>query len=94
MVREDRHRAYEKDSSNEVQIYRDVRVVEDRRRVEGKHRKVRILHAGGAARMGTTVGQKRSRYLLLEDVAIKIGLPLRVELQGYAASGRSALKHF
>lgn len=48
MVREDRHRAYEKDSLNEVQIYRDVRVVEDRRRVEGKHPKVRILHAGSA----------------------------------------------
>jgi hypothetical protein len=35
-----RHREYEKNSLDEVQVYRDVRVLEDRRRVEGKPPKV------------------------------------------------------
>jgi hypothetical protein len=36
-----RHREYEKNILDEVQAYRDVRAVEDRRRVEGKSPKVR-----------------------------------------------------
>jgi hypothetical protein len=38
-----RHREYEKNNVDEVQVYRDVRVVEDRRRVEGKPPKVRFF---------------------------------------------------
>jgi hypothetical protein len=38
-----RHREYEKDALDEVEVYRDVRVVEDRRRVEGKPPKVRFF---------------------------------------------------
>jgi hypothetical protein len=40
---EARHREYEKKTLDEVQVYRDVRVVEDRRRVEGKPPKVRFF---------------------------------------------------
>jgi hypothetical protein len=39
---ETRHREYEKNTLDEVEVYRDVRVVEDRRRVEGKPPKVRF----------------------------------------------------
>jgi hypothetical protein len=38
-----RHREYETDALDEVQVYRDVHVVEDRRRVEGKPPKVRFF---------------------------------------------------
>jgi len=38
-----RHREYEKKTLDEVQVYRDVRMVEDRRRVEGKPPKVRFF---------------------------------------------------
>ena len=38
-----RHRAYEKRTLDEVQVYRDVWVLEDRRRVEGKPPKVRFF---------------------------------------------------
>jgi hypothetical protein len=37
------HREYEKNTLDEVQVYRDVQVVEDRRRVEGKPPKVRFF---------------------------------------------------
>jgi hypothetical protein len=40
---ETRHREYEKNTLDEVQVYRDVRIVEDRRRVEGKPPKVRFF---------------------------------------------------
>jgi hypothetical protein len=40
---ETRHREYEKRTLDEVQVYRDVRMVEDRRRVEGKPPKVRFF---------------------------------------------------
>jgi hypothetical protein len=40
---EARHREYEKNTLDEVQVYRDVQVVEDRRRVEGKPPKVRFF---------------------------------------------------
>jgi hypothetical protein len=40
---EARHREYEKDTLDEVQVYRDVRVLENRRRVEGKPPKVRFF---------------------------------------------------
>ena len=39
---ETRYREYEKRTLDEVQVYRDVRVLEDRRRVEGKAPKVRF----------------------------------------------------
>jgi hypothetical protein len=38
-----RSREYEKNTLDEVQVYRDVRVLEDRRRVEGKPPKVRFF---------------------------------------------------
>ena len=38
-----RHREYEKNTLDEVQVYRDVRVLEDRRSVEGKPPKVRFF---------------------------------------------------
>jgi len=38
-----RHREYKKNTLDEVQVYRDVRVLEDRRRIEGKPPKVRFL---------------------------------------------------
>ena len=38
-----RYREYEKNTLDEVQVYHDVRVVEDRRRVEGKPPKVRFF---------------------------------------------------
>jgi hypothetical protein len=38
-----RHREYEKNTFDEVQVYQDVHVVEDRRRVEGKPPKVRFF---------------------------------------------------
>jgi len=38
-----RHSEYEKRTLDEVQVYRDVQVVEDRRRVEGKPPKVRFF---------------------------------------------------
>jgi hypothetical protein len=40
---ETRYREYEKRALDEVQVYRDVRVLEDRRRVEGKPPKVRFF---------------------------------------------------
>jgi hypothetical protein len=40
---EARHREYERKTLDEVQVYRDVQVVEDRRRAEGKPPKVRFL---------------------------------------------------
>jgi hypothetical protein len=40
---EARHREFEKKTLDEVQVYRDVRTVEDRRRVEGKPPKVRFF---------------------------------------------------
>jgi hypothetical protein len=40
---ETRHREYEKNTLDEVQVYRSVRVLEDRRRVEGKPPKVRFF---------------------------------------------------
>lgn len=40
---EARLREYEKKSLDEVQVYHDVHVVEDRRRVEGKSPKVRFF---------------------------------------------------
>jgi hypothetical protein len=40
---ETRHREYEKNTLDEVQVYRDVHTVEDRRRVEGKPPKVRFF---------------------------------------------------
>ena len=39
---EPRHREYEASSLDEVQVYRDMRAVEERRRVEGKPPKVRF----------------------------------------------------
>jgi hypothetical protein len=38
-----RHREYEKNTLDEVQVYRDLRAVEERRRIEGKPPKVRFL---------------------------------------------------
>jgi hypothetical protein len=38
-----RHREYENDALDEVQVYRDLRVVEDRRRIEGKPPMVRFF---------------------------------------------------
>ena len=40
---ETRRREYENETLDEVQVYRDVRMVEDRRRVEGKPPKVRFF---------------------------------------------------
>lgn len=40
---EARHREFEKKPLDEVQVYRDVRTVEDRRRIEGKPPKVRFF---------------------------------------------------
>jgi len=40
---EARYGEYEKDTLDAVQVYRDVRVVEDRRRVEGKPPRVRFF---------------------------------------------------
>jgi hypothetical protein len=38
-----RHREYEKNTLDEIQLYRDMQVVEDRRRTEGKPPKVRFF---------------------------------------------------
>jgi hypothetical protein len=40
---ETQHREYEKNTLDEVQVYSDVRAVEDRRRIEGKPPKVRFF---------------------------------------------------
>jgi len=40
---EQRHREYEKSTLDEIQVYRDVQAVEERRRVEGEAPKVRFL---------------------------------------------------
>jgi len=40
---ETRHREYKKRTLDEVQVYRDVQMVEDRRRIEGKPPKVRFF---------------------------------------------------
>ena len=40
---ETRHRDYEESTLDEVQVYRDVQRVEDRRRIEGKPLKVRFF---------------------------------------------------
>src|SRR5580700_8661762 len=57
-----RHREYEKNTLDEVQVYRDVRVLKDRRRVEGKPPKVKVLHVGRATRLGTAVPKTGRRY--------------------------------
>src|ERR1700678_3930452 len=38
-----RHREHEKDALDEVQVYQDLRAVEERRRIEGKPPKVRFF---------------------------------------------------
>jgi hypothetical protein len=40
---EKRHREYEKDALDEVQVYQDLRAVEEHRHMEGKHPKVRFF---------------------------------------------------
>jgi hypothetical protein len=40
---ERKHREFEKNALDEVQVYRDLRSVEERRRIEGKPPKVRFL---------------------------------------------------
>ncbi len=40
---ERKHREYEKNTLDEIQVYRDLRAVEERRRFEGKPPKVRFL---------------------------------------------------
>jgi hypothetical protein len=40
---EKRHREYQKEALDEVQVYRDVEAVEERRRLEGKAPRVRFL---------------------------------------------------
>jgi hypothetical protein len=40
---EQRHREYEKEVLDEIQVYRDLQAVEERRRIEGKPPKVRLL---------------------------------------------------
>jgi hypothetical protein len=40
---ERKHREYEKNALDEIQVYRDLRAVEERRRIEGKPPKVRFL---------------------------------------------------
>jgi hypothetical protein len=40
---ERRHRGYEKDALDEIQVYRDLQAVEERRRIEGKPPKVRFF---------------------------------------------------
>ena len=40
---ERKHREYEKNTLDEIQVYRDLQVVEERRRIEGKPPKVRFL---------------------------------------------------
>jgi hypothetical protein len=42
---EQKHREYEKEALDEVQVYRDLQAVEERRRIEGKSPKVRFLTA-------------------------------------------------
>jgi hypothetical protein len=52
---ERKHREYEKNTLDEVQVYRDLRSVEERRRVDGKPPKVRFLteDSGSQAPRGT-----------------------------------------
>lgn len=40
---EQKHREYEKEALDEIQVYRDLQAVEERRRIEGKPPKVRFL---------------------------------------------------
>ena len=40
---EQKHREYEETALDEIQVYRDLQAVEDRRRIEGKLPKVRFL---------------------------------------------------
>jgi hypothetical protein len=40
---ERKHREYEKNNLDEIQVYRDLQAVEERRRIEGKPPKVRFL---------------------------------------------------
>jgi hypothetical protein len=40
---EQRHREYEEDALDEIQVYRDLQAVEERRRIEGKPPKVRFF---------------------------------------------------
>lgn len=40
---EQKHREYEKSALDEIQVYRDLQTVEERRRIEGKPPKVRFL---------------------------------------------------
>jgi hypothetical protein len=43
---EQKHHEYEKEALDEIQVYRDVHAVEERRRIEGKPPKVRFLTEG------------------------------------------------
>jgi hypothetical protein len=43
---EQKHREYEKETLDEIQIYRDLQAVEERRRIEGKPPKVRFFTEG------------------------------------------------
>ena len=52
---EARYRENEKKTLDEAQVYHDMRVVEDRRRVEGKPPEVRFFTPRGTTRMGTAV---------------------------------------
>ena len=54
---EQKHREYEKSALDEIQVYRDLQTVEERRRIEGKPPKVRFFDRGGAAGVGTAVPQ-------------------------------------
>jgi hypothetical protein len=40
---EQKHREYEKEALDEIQVYRDLQAVEERRRIEGKPPKVRFF---------------------------------------------------
>ena len=40
---EQKHREYEKETLDEIQVYRDLQAVEERRRIEGKPPKVRFF---------------------------------------------------
>jgi hypothetical protein len=40
---EQKHRGYEKNTLDEIQVYRDLQAVEERRRIEGRPPKVRFL---------------------------------------------------
>ncbi len=54
-----RYREYEKNTLDEVQVYHDVQVVEDRRRAEGKPPKVRFLSGRRSSANGNGNTQSR-----------------------------------